>query len=179
MFIFSKTGASIPATKLGKDASTNSTIMKSNYFILFLLIISGTIHVAYGQLRVVEEVEREIYRSGKNTIYEIGSFELKNGQRKIYYRNYNEKKEELSFGEVLLQSRQDFDYLYTTIMDGFSQKADLPIKMDLGDSYLFLHYEKVIGGRMLRIGHAYKSAPYQKMLSDRLSEKDVNKLFGK
>ncbi|ERJ61361.1 hypothetical protein [Sphingobacterium paucimobilis] len=138
--------------------------MKSNYFILFLLLAVGIIQVAYGQLRIVEEVEREIYRSGKNTTYEIGSLELKNGQKKIYYRNASEEKDEIAFGEII---------------DGFKEKAELPIKMDLGDSYLFLYYDRVIGGRVLRIGHAYKSAPYQKMLSHRLNEKDINKLFGK
>ncbi|MFD2554186.1 hypothetical protein [Sphingobacterium tabacisoli] len=153
--------------------------MKSNYFILLLLLAVGTIQVVYGQLRIVEEVEHEIYRSGKNTTYEIGSLELKNGQKKIYYRNASEEKDEIAFGEIVIQTRQDFDYLYTVIMDGFTEKAELPIKMDLGDSYLFLYYDRVIGGRVLRIGHAYKSAPYQKMLSHRLNEKDINKLFGK
>ncbi|MBL1409470.1 hypothetical protein [Sphingobacterium faecale] len=153
--------------------------MKSNYFILFLLLAAGTMQAAYGQLRIIEEVEREIYRSGKNTVYEIGSLELKNGQKKIYYRSYGEEKEEMSFGEIVIQTQQDFDYLYTVIIDGFTEKVDLPVKIDMGDSYLFLHYDKLIGGRVLRIGHAYKSAPYQKMLSVRLSEKDVNKLFGK
>lgn len=153
--------------------------MKSNYCILFLLFISSIFQTAYGQLRIVEEAEREIYRSGKNTVYEIGSFELKNGQRKIYYRNYKETEDKLSFGEVILQSQQDFDYLYTVIVDGFDQKIDLPIKIDLGDSYLFLHYHKVIGATLLRIGHSYKNAPYEKMISYTLSRKDIDKLFEK
>ncbi len=34
--------------------------MKSNYFILFLLLAVDTIQVAYGQLRIVEEVEHEL-----------------------------------------------------------------------------------------------------------------------
>ncbi|TDQ73442.1 hypothetical protein [Sphingobacterium yanglingense] len=154
--------------------------MKSNYFILlFLLITISTTGGIYGQVRVVEKAEREIYRSGKNTAYEIGSFELKNGQRKIYFRDCNEKENKLSFGEVILQSQQDFDYLYTVITDGFNQKVDLPIKIDLGDSYLFLHYDKVIGATILQIGHAYKNTPYKKMLSTTLSKKDINKLFEK
>lgn len=146
--------------------------------VLLLVMIMGSVISIQAQIRIADEVEKELYRSGKNTVYEMGVSKLKDGQIKLYYRSQAEN--DRMFAEIFLKDESDFNDLYEIMADVFKKKPDLPVKADLGDSYLYIYYTDMLFGQSeIKLGHAYKTSPYQSILSKPMGYKDIKKLFNK
>ena len=145
---------------------------------LFTTLIIGSLITAQAQIHIVDEVKKEIFQSGKNTVYNIGSSILTDGQIKLHYRSSVE--DDKRYAEIYVKNEDDFNVLYDIVIDVFDKKPELPIKIDLGDSYLRLYYTGMLFGyEYVSFGHAYKSSPYDEIRSQRINLKDIKKLFGK
>lgn len=108
----------------------------------------------------------------------MGAARLTDGDILFFYHTATEEK--LDFAEILLSDQSDFDKLYDIILDGFNTKDERQIKVDLGDSFLYLYYTPMLfSSPYLHITHGYKSSPYVTKRSQQLSLKDVKKAFGK
>ncbi|MBE8719161.1 hypothetical protein [Sphingobacterium pedocola] len=132
---------------------------------------------AFSQV-IVNKTESYISRLNKGTVYEMGAARLTDGDILFFYHTATEEK--LDFAEILLSDQSDFDKLYDIILDGFNTKDERQVKVDLGDSFLYLYYTPMLfSSPYLHITHGYKSSPYVTKRSQQLSLKDVKKAFGK
>lgn len=152
--------------------------MIKTIIILFSALIMGCALSADAQVRVVNETESEIFRTGKNTRYQVGTSKLKDGKIKLYYTS--DKEDDITLAEIILKNEDDFNELFNIITDVFEKKPDLPVKVDLGDSYLQIyHINMLVGPSIIKLNHAYKSAPYNSVISKNMSYKEIKKLFDK
>lgn len=145
---------------------------------LLLIFLIAPLCFLHAQIQVLDTEEYEISASHIRTAYEMRAAKLTDGRIKIAFRNQGGA--EGDFGEIFLQSEEDFENLYHIINTGFDEAPKTPIKLDLGNSILQLYYSPVAWGKAsLVLSHAYKSSPYLMKKTNILWQKDIRKLFNK
>lgn len=150
----------------------------NRFLLIVIFLVVAYLRPTQAQIKVVEEIEKELYSYRVGTVYETSLWQLKDGQIKLSYRSQD--PEDVFLAEVLFKNKSEFDSLYEIIQAGFDQKNNFPIKVDLGNSYFYLYYDYFLFGvSRIRFSHAYKSSPYARITSTHNSRKEIDKLFGR
>lgn len=154
-----------------------SEAMKVLALLLWTPVLCMLYSNAFSQ-HVVNKTESYISWLNKGTVYEMGAARINDGDILFFY--HTAAKEKMDFAEIFFSDQSDFDKLYEIILEGFNTKDERPVKVDLGDSFLYLYYTPMLfSSPYLHIIHGYKSSPYVTKKSQQLSLKDIKKVFGK
>lgn len=147
-------------------------------FILFIAII--LCYNANAQVKVIDKVIKNISLQHANTDVELRADEIEDGKIKITFIASTNKNGIHDLGEIYLNSYSEFEELYQIISWGFDNKKNQTTFVELPNSKLTLSYFKMLYGTpYLGITHSYNNSLYQTRSTQRLSKKEINKLFAK
>ncbi len=141
-----------------------------------LVLFFCSLHLS-AQIKEIDVISQSIGSYYLDTKYEMKTDLLETGQVRFSFRLNNENIIEKA--EVYLASQAELDELYSHIKVLFEQNKNKEIKLDLGDSILHLHYERMIIGGQIVFSHAYKSSPYASRTSPYQSHSAIRKAFRK
>jgi len=108
--------------------------------LLSLLVLLLGINTLSAQIKVIDKVSKNISKHRVNTVYEMKADELEDNRIKISFRSDTSGIDD--YGEIYLNSMDDFEDLYAIINKGFEEKKNQTIKIDLGDSILAIYFFK-------------------------------------
>lgn len=146
--------------------------------IIVMLVISSA---SFAQLKKVEPSKAEVIGKAQQFGAPIEAELTKSGNTyTLRYKDSQykaiERYEEFSFEDV----DNTFNDLYATIEEGFKTMPEEPIMLELPNHYIWLSFEKFLGGAVLRISSsADKSNDSPVYLSNQIAKKQIEKLFGK
>ncbi len=145
-----------------------------------LLLITAIIFSinSYSQLKVVENEPTE--EIGKITNMNELVIEAKK-QGETYIFNYKDEKfmHIDEYKTFFLQGKEDFESLYTIILDNMDKQPDEPIMLELEEGYLFLKFGKTFGSPYVNIGHVLDQNGDVVGFTQWLNKRKLDKLFGK
>ena len=150
-----------------------------------LLLMLFTATISFAQLKPVEESKSPLVEVGK--IQPMGQpLQMScstNAEKNIYGfsyldTEYKQLKQYENF--ILVETGQDFDTLYKTIMDGLAGKEEKSIKFELKDNLLWVNFVRSFGMTLVSFSSIKgKDEVLHKGTSNMFTKQQIEKLFGK
>ncbi|MCO6148755.1 hypothetical protein [Flavobacterium sp. NRK1] len=151
--------------------------------ILFLLLLTAV--VSNAQIKQVQEEESSLTEIG--TISPLGQpmhmVCYKDEETNVYIFKYldTEYKTLKQYEHFMFKDTgNDFETLYTTIIDGLKEKEKKSIKLELESNFVWINFVKSFGMTLVSFSSIEgKNESLHKGTSNMFTKKQIEKLFGK
>ena len=133
--------------------------------------------ISYSQIKVIETVPVERLGKAKSSFY----FQKIGDEYSLFFKTVpNYEGEESVFKKFSFKDiEKDYEGLYTIITKGFTASPIYDIKLELPDSYVWLHYTVSAGPTTVQFMVSGKSDGAATGVSEALTKDDIDKLFQK
>ena len=146
-----------------------------------LLLMLFTATVSFAQLKKVESTPKEVIGKAQQFGAPLEAECTKSGN--VYTISYKDSqyKQITEYASFSFEDKDNtFNDLYATIEEGFKTMPAEPIKLELPNHFVWLQFEKFLGGQVMRISSSSsKEGTALVTMSNQIAKKQVEKLFGK